>query len=61
MGMPWHQTHPVNERVKFVAAAQSGRRTMTELCASFGVSRKSSSSDTSCTESTAFAIDRVPP
>lgn len=40
MGMPWHQTHPVNERVKFVAAAQSGRRTMTELCEQFGVSRK---------------------
>ncbi len=38
--MPWHQTHPVNERVKFVAAAQSGRTTMTELCEQFGVSRK---------------------
>lgn len=38
--MPWHQTHPVNERVKFVAAAQSGRRSMTELCEQFGVSRK---------------------
>ncbi len=38
--MPWHQTNPVNERLKFVAAAQSGRRTMTELCADFGISRK---------------------
>jgi len=40
MGMPWHQTNPVNERVKFVAAIQLGRRTMPDLCAQFGVSRK---------------------
>ena len=39
-GMPWHQTHEVNERMKFVAAAQSGRASMTELCKQFGVSRK---------------------
>jgi len=38
--MPWHKTNPVNERLKFVAAAQSGRRTMTELCAEYGISRK---------------------
>jgi len=38
--MPWHETDPVNERLKFVAAAQSGRRTMTELCADFGISRQ---------------------
>jgi len=38
--MPWHQTDPVNERLKFVAAAQDGRKTMTELCAAFGISRK---------------------
>jgi transposase InsO family protein len=38
--MPWQQTNPVNERVKFVAAVQSGRRTMTELCEHFGISRK---------------------
>lgn len=30
----------MNERVKFVAAAQDVRRTMTELCEQFGVSRK---------------------
>jgi transposase InsO family protein len=30
----------VNERLKFVAAAQSGRRTMTELCEEYGISRK---------------------
>ena len=38
--MPWNQTDQVNERLKFVAAAQKGRRTMTELCAEFGISRK---------------------
>ena len=38
--MPWNYTDPVNERLKFVAAAQRGRRTMTELCADFGISRK---------------------
>jgi hypothetical protein len=36
--MPWQETHVVNERVKFVAAAQSGRWTMTELCEQFSVS-----------------------
>jgi transposase len=30
----------VNERLKFVAAAQGGRTSMTELCQSFGISRK---------------------
>ncbi|MBK7877548.1 MAG: helix-turn-helix domain-containing protein [Planctomycetes bacterium] len=30
----------MNERLKFVAAAQSGRHSMTELCASYGISRK---------------------
>lgn len=38
--MPWHQTDPVDERLKFVAAAKSGRHSMTELCADFGISRK---------------------
>jgi len=38
--MPWHQTDPVNERLKFVAAAQSGHVSMTELCRRFGISRK---------------------
>lgn len=38
--MPWHQTHSVNERLKFVAAVQRDDRTMTELCAEFGISRK---------------------
>jgi len=38
--MPWHQTDPVNERLKFVAAVQRGDRTMTELCAESRISRK---------------------
>jgi len=38
--MPWHQTDPVNERLKFVAAVQNGQRTMTELCEEYGISRK---------------------
>lgn len=38
--MPWHQTNPVNERLRFVAAAQDGRFSITELCVKFGISRK---------------------
>ena len=38
--MPWHETYPVNERLKFVAAVQAGRLPITELCARFGISRK---------------------
>jgi len=38
--MPWHQTNSVNERLKFVAAAQSGRSSISELCLQFGISRK---------------------
>jgi len=38
--MPWNETDPVNERVKFVAAHQSGVETMSELCERFGISRK---------------------
>ena len=38
--MSWHETNPVNERLKFVASQQTGRFTMTELCTRFGVSRK---------------------
>src|SRR5688572_882898 len=38
--MPWHETDPVNERLKFVAAAQRGDRTITELCTAYGISRK---------------------
>ena len=38
--MPWHQSDRVNERLKFVAAAQSASESMTELCLRFGISRK---------------------
>lgn len=38
--MAWQETDPVNERVKFVAARQSGLYSMSELCARFGISRK---------------------
>ncbi len=38
--MPWHQTNPVNERLKFVAAAQRGLQSMTELCEQYGISRR---------------------
>ena len=38
--MPWKQSDPVNERLKFVAAMQREGRTMTEVCAEFGISRK---------------------
>ncbi len=38
--MPWHQTDPVNERLKFVADHQRGRLSMTELCEKYQISRK---------------------
>jgi transposase InsO family protein len=37
--MPWHETDPVNERVKFVAAHQSGLYSMSELCQRASISR----------------------
>ena len=36
--MPWKETSPMNERVKFVAAG--GGRELLELCERFGISRK---------------------
>ncbi len=38
--MPWNETSPVNERLKFVAAVQRGDKTMAELCRDFGISSK---------------------
>ena len=38
--MPWNQTDPMNQRTRLVLAYQDGLYTMTELCARFGVSRK---------------------
>ena len=37
--MPWNQTDPVNERLKFIAAWQEGLYSMTELCERFRISR----------------------
>ena len=37
--MPWLETDPMNERLKFVQDALSDRFTMAEVCARYGVSR----------------------
>src|ERR1043165_4821412 len=37
--MPWKETCPVHERLKFIAAA-SGDESVAALCRAFGVSRK---------------------
>jgi putative transposase len=39
--MPWKETGPVDERMRFIAAIKTGALPMTELCATFGISRKS--------------------
>jgi transposase-like protein len=38
--MPWKETSPVNERVKFIAAFLEGEENFSELCERFGISRK---------------------
>lgn len=38
--MPWSQTDPMKERMKFVALAQEGLYTMTELCERAGITRQ---------------------
>lgn len=38
--MPWKETEPMTEKEHFVTLAQTGRFTKTELCADFGISRK---------------------
>jgi transposase InsO family protein len=38
--MPWKETCPMNERVKFIASFLDGERTFVELCEDFGISRK---------------------
>jgi transposase InsO family protein len=38
--MPWKETSPVNERVKFIAAVLEGNENFSELCERFGISRK---------------------
>jgi putative transposase len=39
--MPWKETGPVDERIRFIAAIKTGALPMTELCKMFGISRKS--------------------
>ncbi len=39
--MPWSATSPMSERSRFVALHQEGLYSMSELCARFGISRKS--------------------
>ena len=38
--MPWTETAPMKERVRFVTDWERGLYSMTELCARYGVSRK---------------------
>jgi putative transposase len=38
--MPWRETCQMDERVKFIAAYLRGEMHLTELCESFGISRK---------------------
>ncbi len=43
--MPWAQTSPMDERVRFIADHRSGLYTMAELCDRFGISRKTGCAD----------------
>jgi transposase InsO family protein len=38
--MPWKETSPMNERMKFIAAFLEGDESFSELCERFGISRK---------------------
>lgn len=38
--MPWSQTSPMDQRVQFIADYLRGMLSMVELCASYGISRK---------------------
>jgi transposase-like protein len=38
--MPWNEVEPMEEKERFVALAQTGRFTITELCRDFEISRK---------------------
>ena len=39
--MPWQETSPVQQRERFIADHRRGLYSMTELCARYGISRKS--------------------
>jgi transposase-like protein len=38
--MPWQESDDVSERIQFVAEVADGLYSMTELCARYGISRK---------------------
>ena len=38
--MPWHETKPMSERSRFIALYEERLFTMSELCARFGIARK---------------------
>jgi putative transposase len=38
--MPWTETEPMKERMRFVAEAERGLYSMSELCARYGISRR---------------------
>ena len=38
--MPWQEICPMEERTRFIAAVLTAEESMTELCAEFGISRK---------------------
>ena len=38
--VPWKETGPMDERMKFMTMYLSGERSMSELCEAFGISRK---------------------
>src|SRR5438477_7912139 len=38
--MPWLETAPVEQRLKFIDDVRSAQRRMTQLCARYGISRK---------------------
>lgn len=38
--MPWKESGPVKERMRFIVAHQSGLYSMTDLCATYGISRR---------------------
>ncbi|MEI9947965.1 MAG: helix-turn-helix domain-containing protein [Pseudomonadota bacterium] len=38
--MPWKETSPLNERVRFIAAMLEAEESFSELCERFEISRK---------------------
>ena len=38
--MPWTETEPMKERMRFVADAERGLYSMSELCERYGISRR---------------------